>query len=197
MKALRAARGWSARELGDRLEAAGYGLNAAAVTNVEQGRRHLALDEWVAVADVLGEPPMAMLIPPEGETVHLPDGTELNARQLASWVTGQSDLEIDRDSEDAVHRIAREMAFQLYYAAATAATSAYRAVEHWRLESWAGPAQAELTSGLVRDSIRASIQAAMTAKGKGARFDPLPPQVVEAARELEMDVPDVLIGSES
>ena len=195
MRVHRGARGWSARELGDRLETAGYGLNSTAVTNIEQGRRRLSLDEWAAVADVLGEPPVALLIPPEGETVRLPDDTQLDARQLLGWVTGSGDLETDRDPAESAYRLARLVAFQLCYAGTLAASIALRAVERWRIETWAGPAEAERTRGLVEDSIRAAIHTAMMAKTKGARFDPLPTAVVEAAGELDIDVPDVLVGS--
>lgn len=64
LRRLRRERGWSARELGERCEAAGLAWDRNIVANVEHGRRsNFTVTELVTLAHVFNVPPLLLLCP--------------------------------------------------------------------------------------------------------------------------------------
>lgn len=60
----RVQKGWSQRELAERLESAGVGVDASAVSRIEKGTRAVRLSEAVILAQVLDVPLETLLVPP-------------------------------------------------------------------------------------------------------------------------------------
>lgn len=63
-RALRGARGWSAQRLAEEMTSVGVPWDRSVVANLENGRRRaVSVDEWLALAMVLGVAPIHLLVP--------------------------------------------------------------------------------------------------------------------------------------
>jgi transcriptional regulator with XRE-family HTH domain len=92
VRALRTSRGWSARELGERLEAAGLaGFDRSIVASFESGRRaSVSVDELLVLALVLDVSPVDLLTPVD---MALGVGDAVIARDEArAWLGGRRPL---------------------------------------------------------------------------------------------------------
>jgi transcriptional regulator with XRE-family HTH domain len=85
-------RGWSAQELADRCAEAGMpSLDRSAIANIERGRRQrIGVDEWLALAYVLGIPPVAMLVEFKGSPkAEISPNTVVGTEQALRWLLGE------------------------------------------------------------------------------------------------------------
>lgn len=64
---IRQQRGWSQRDLADRLATEGFPLHPSAIAKLETGQRPLRVAEAVALASVLGIPPLTVFYAPPPE----------------------------------------------------------------------------------------------------------------------------------
>ena len=94
IRELRTARGWSARELGERCTAAGLPWDRSIVSNVEHGRRgSVTVAEASILAYVLGVPPILLLYPVGlVDEVEVMPGRVLPTWAAAQWFTGEKPL---------------------------------------------------------------------------------------------------------
>jgi transcriptional regulator with XRE-family HTH domain len=86
-------RGWTVRELADRCAKAGLPqITHTVIGNLEtrrRGTREITLDETLALARVLGVPPLQLMIPLNaGETLEVAPGDGLDAPEAAGWIAG-------------------------------------------------------------------------------------------------------------
>jgi transcriptional regulator with XRE-family HTH domain len=98
MKVRRRARGWSQRELAERLERElGYPVHQTTVAKWEKpGRRRLALDDALAIASALDVPLVSML---DGTLLHpwirvkvVPKRPALHPREVQQWLKAEKTL---------------------------------------------------------------------------------------------------------
>lgn len=94
---LRGRRGWSARQLAERLEELGYPLSRVTIAKIENRQRGVSLDDAVALAAALDVPPACLIFPVgEEEPAQLTPEVELTWWQAASWLAGRPLPEADR-----------------------------------------------------------------------------------------------------
>ncbi len=67
VREVRNRRGWSQRELAERVTAAGRPMNASAVTKIEGGTQGVSLNDALVLAAVLGVAPIHMIVPMDGD----------------------------------------------------------------------------------------------------------------------------------
>ncbi|MFI1948579.1 helix-turn-helix domain-containing protein [Streptomyces virginiae] len=94
IRRLRTGRGWSTRDLAERLTAAGYDFNNAGVSRWENGTRRVTVTELMVLATVFNVPPIALLLPmPDdpNELVELPGGS-VPAADAWQWAMGEIPL---------------------------------------------------------------------------------------------------------
>lgn len=85
-------RGWTVKELATACEKAGAEkITAAVITNLESRRRpgrEITADETLALAHVLGVPPLQLLTPiGDGETLQVVPGEEKGSFDAVGWLT--------------------------------------------------------------------------------------------------------------
>lgn len=95
-------RGMSAQQLADACTEEGMPIQRSVIANFENGRRSsISVAELLVFAHVLGIPPVSLICPAgyEGETEILPS-RKVNSYQAAEWVSGNEDLEEERECGD-------------------------------------------------------------------------------------------------
>lgn len=85
-------RGWTVRELAGACGKAGaVKITPAVITNLESRRRpgrEITVDEWLALAWVLGVPPLQLLAPVgDGETLQVVPGEDKGSFDAVGWLT--------------------------------------------------------------------------------------------------------------
>jgi transcriptional regulator with XRE-family HTH domain len=89
VRQLRSARGWSGRQLAERMTDEGIAWDRSIVANLENGRRRtVSVDEWLALALVLDVAPLHLLVPVEGGDYAVTPQTSADIRTVRSWVRG-------------------------------------------------------------------------------------------------------------
>lgn len=109
VRRLRDERGWSARELGERMAAEGATWDRSVVANLESGRRRsVSVEEWLTLARVLDVAPIHLLVPlaDDREYAVTPRQTS-TADQVRAWVRGYASA-ISRSPAFVQHRPADE-----------------------------------------------------------------------------------------
>lgn len=91
LRHFRRARGLSAVQLAERCAEVGVpAINRDVITNVENGRRQsLGVDEMLTLAYVLNAPPVAFLVPLDGQTRLRVADTDMGALTAVRWVSGE------------------------------------------------------------------------------------------------------------
>lgn len=101
LKELRNRHGWTAAELGKRCGEVGLPLTRQAITNIEAGRRddegarrrHVTVDELLALSLVLNVAPVNLMIPIDSSGTYPVTSTNTVHTQLArNWVRGTDPL---------------------------------------------------------------------------------------------------------
>lgn len=96
VRRLRDLQGWTAQQLADRcVEVGAKDITAAVIANIETGRRtkegrrrrDITVDEWLALALALDVPPLALLLPPEGD-VEVTSAVGMDQMRLSTWAAG-------------------------------------------------------------------------------------------------------------
>ncbi|MGZ4394536.1 MAG: helix-turn-helix domain-containing protein [Gaiellaceae bacterium] len=83
---IRRTRGVSQAELARLMTDQGRPLDKQAVLRIENGRRGLALDEALAICELLLVAPAHMLTPPEGSDIWLTEGRGLRENEVRNWL---------------------------------------------------------------------------------------------------------------
>jgi transcriptional regulator with XRE-family HTH domain len=88
LQAARGRKGWTQRQLADRLEELGAPLDRSTIAKVESGKRGVLLDEvfWFAVA--LDVSPPALVLPRDAEPVQLAPALEAGSWEALQWFRG-------------------------------------------------------------------------------------------------------------
>lgn len=136
----RSSKGWSQRELAERLSSAGIEVDASAVSRIEKGTRALRLSEAVVIAKVLGQSLPAMLSPYN-------DDHHVSALYEAVWAHEQALVDLNNNLlaykgwhsmlSEAVADAKRALKNQdVQGRAATRLESLISAVEPWTRMTW-------------------------------------------------------------
>lgn len=90
---VRTRKGWSQRQLAERLEALRHGLDRSALGRIETGDRKASLDDLMAVAAALDVSPTVLLLPAsDEEPVAIAPALEVTAGRARTWIRGQDPL---------------------------------------------------------------------------------------------------------
>ncbi|MFD7554653.1 helix-turn-helix domain-containing protein [Streptomyces sp. NPDC059835] len=95
IRRLRTGRGWTTRELADRLTEAGRPFSHAGITRTEKGTRQVTVGDLAAFAAVFDVSPVALLLPlgEDGtDTVEITGGGTLDADRAWVWALGEGPL---------------------------------------------------------------------------------------------------------
>jgi transcriptional regulator with XRE-family HTH domain len=100
VKELRGRRGWSAAELGRRMEAAGAAWDRSIVANLEGGRRRVVtVDELLALGVVFDVAPAYLCIPLDNRPTQYVPGRVEGADAVRAWFCGEQPLPgVDEES---------------------------------------------------------------------------------------------------
>jgi transcriptional regulator with XRE-family HTH domain len=95
-------RGWTVRELADRCAGSGVPqITATVLTNLETRRRstrEIAVGEVLALAQVLGVPPLQLIVPLDaGEKLEVIPGTGMDAIDAVNWIADDGGGKIVRE----------------------------------------------------------------------------------------------------
>lgn len=87
---LRAAKGMSARALSAKLEELGHPLAQSGVSDLENGKRSVSVDQLTCLAVALGSSPLELLAPPSGQNGEPVYGglDETDPEKLLAWLHG-------------------------------------------------------------------------------------------------------------
>lgn len=89
MRELRRAQGLSGQKLADAMTAEGVAWDRSIVANLETGRRRtVSVEEWLALARVLGVAPLHLLVPIEGGEYQVTPSLTADAEDVRTWVSG-------------------------------------------------------------------------------------------------------------
>jgi transcriptional regulator with XRE-family HTH domain len=86
LRETREARGFTQTELAQLVSDAGQPISKAALLRIERGERGLALDEALALAQVLNVAPAHLLSPPDDEQVWLTPSYAMDGTGLRNWL---------------------------------------------------------------------------------------------------------------
>lgn len=90
VRRLRKERGWTGADLSERLGQIGLKFEPHAITNLEANRRKtVAVHELVALAAVLGVPPLTLIVPELGADVELLPNQSTDGVRTIMWMTGR------------------------------------------------------------------------------------------------------------
>ena len=88
--ALRNAHGWTQTELAERMRSFGWSWDRTTVAKLESGSRQLSLDEFIALAWVLGVPPGALVTPLRtSERLAVTPATSQTSVEVWLWFGGR------------------------------------------------------------------------------------------------------------
>lgn len=97
VRALRKRHGWTADQLAERMTAVGIPWTRIVVTKLETGRRpSVSVDEWLALALVLGVAPVHLLVPTSGDEADEYAVTPRNTVvvwEAREWIRGRMPLQ--------------------------------------------------------------------------------------------------------
>lgn len=89
MRELRRAQGLSGQKVADAMTAEGVHWDRSIVANLENGRRRsVSVEEWLALARVLGVAPLHLLVPIEGGEYQVTPSLTADAEDVRTWVSG-------------------------------------------------------------------------------------------------------------
>jgi transcriptional regulator with XRE-family HTH domain len=98
VRELREARGWTYKELSDRLAAAGRPVPPLGLRRIESADRRIDADDLVALAVVLGVNPSAILLPPHGHGhIEVTGAGSVPTDRAWAWADGHGPLADDED----------------------------------------------------------------------------------------------------
>ena len=107
VRRLRTTLGWSTYEVSAMLKDAGRPIAASSITNIEAGRRHVDVDDLVALAVVLDVNPSALLFPLDDTTIELTGGGTVAAATVWEWADGERPLRLAEDPAEQTEQWAR------------------------------------------------------------------------------------------
>lgn len=144
----RTRRGLTTQGLAEVMDELGEPMHASAITKIEQGTRKVSLDEAFAFAAALNVPPVALLLPLDGQRrrVRVTSKSEIHPHLALDWIAGDSPLVSTnravigvREWKEGAHhvRLYRELRD-----AQDAVGAAFRAVSHSEFMEGRTPKQA-------------------------------------------------------